>query len=135
MVFYPLPQTIENITKANPAVVTTESNHNLTTGQVIRLNIPKQYGMQELDHQIAIITIISDTMFSLQKTQVPPAVDIDSRQFQSFTNVGTGTPPQIIPIGAGPTPQLNTFSQRINNTCASELDDALTNISTTEIPF
>lgn len=130
MVFYPLPQTITAITQANPAVVTTDSNHNLTTGQVIRLNIPKPYGMQELDHQTAIITVVSVTMFSLQKTQVPPAVDIDSRQFQAFTNVGTGTPPQIIPIGNGPTPQLNTFSQRINNTCVSTVEDAYTNIST-----
>ena len=131
MVFYPLPQTIADITQANPAVVTTDSNHNLTTGQVIRLNIPKPYGMQELDHQVAIITVISDTMFSLQKTQVPPAVDIDSRQFQDFINAGIGTPPKIIPIGSGPTPQLNTFSQRINNTCVSNIEDAYTNVSTT----
>lgn len=126
--YYPLPQTISNISQENPAVVTTTSNHNLTTGQVIRLNIPKQYGMQELNNQIAIITRISDTMFSLQKTQVPPAVYIDSSQFQPFISASTGTPPQAIPIGSGPTPQLATFSQTINNTCVSQLDDALTNV-------
>jgi len=135
MSFTPLPQQITSITQANPAVVTTLSNHNLTTGQIIRINIPAGYGMQQLNKQTASITVLSANTFSLQYSQTPPAVNIDSRIFDPFINLSTGTPAQMIPVGSGPTPITNTIPQMINNECESLIGDALANISTVEIPF
>jgi len=135
MSFTPLPNTITAITKANPAVVTTLTNHNYPTGEVVRLIIPIAYGMQELNKTTAIITILSANTFSLQSSQIPAQLNIDSTNFQAFTNAGTGTPAQVIPIGSGPTQStmpVNFSSPLVGD---STVNDQLANISTTPIPF
>lgn len=136
MSFSPTRVAISSITQANPCVVTTSSDHNMTTGQVVRINVPKNYGMVELNHLSASITVLSATTFSLQYNQVPPTVNVDSTNYTAFTIPSNPSfTAEVLPIGSGPTPQSNTSWEVTNNICIDTLDDAVTNISTTEIPF
>lgn len=136
MTFSPHRYAISGITKANPAVVTTATANVLTTGQVVRLHVPQNYGMIELDNKIFSITVLTNMTFSLQYTQVPPAVNVDSSSYRTFT---IPSKPQftaeVICVGAGPTPILSPALYKTNNVCESLFDDALANDSTVEIPF
>jgi hypothetical protein len=137
MSYTPTLLTIISITQANPAVVTVSEDHNMTTGQVVRVRIPKPYGMQEINGQLVQITTLSATTFSLQYSLCNPmgAVNVDSTNFQAFSDVGTGTPPQVFPVGSGPTPVTSPQVYANNGTCVSPLDDAWTNIATVNEPF
>jgi hypothetical protein len=136
MSFTPVRIPIETISNSNPGIVTTSTDHNLTTGQVVRLHVPQNYGMVELNNILCIITVLSATTFSIQATQVPPSVDINTSFFPTF--VIPSNPrftAEVLPVGSGPTPITNTEPQQINNVCDSLLGDAYDNISTTPIPF
>lgn len=137
MSYTPTLMTITSITRASPAVVTVSADHNMTTGQVVRITIPKAYGMQELNKQLVQITVLSARTFSLQYSQCNPigAINVNSSDFQAFSNVGTGTPPQVFPVGSGPTPVTSPQVYATNGTCVSPLDDAWTNIATINEPF
>lgn len=135
MTFVPNRTLITAITQALPGVVTCASAHNLTTGQVVRFNIPKAYGMQELNNRLAQITYISSVSFSIQQSQVPSNIPIDTTNFQAFTNAGTGTPAAITAVGSAPTPLLNTAGQILEAQATSTLDDQTVNNSTIPIPF
>jgi hypothetical protein len=127
---------ISNISNANPAVVTTSTNHNLTTGQVVRLHVPIGYGMTALNQVQAIITVLTPTTFSLQETQVPVAVNINTLPFDAFITVSNPrNTAEVIPMGAGPTPIQTVSWEQQNNVCVSLLDDATVNLDTSEIPF
>lgn len=127
---------IQTISNAYPAVVTTTTNHNLTSSQVVRLVVPQDYGMIQLNAAQVIITVLGATTFSIQTTQVPVAVSIDSRNFDPFVTASNpGLTAQVLPMGAGPTPLSSTPFEQINHPCVSLLDDATVNISTSEIPF
>ncbi len=76
-IFQPALRLITNITKAAQAVVTTSFDHDYISGVIIRFNIPRAYGMTELDSKTGIVTVLSDTTFS---------VDIDTREFNAFVN-------------------------------------------------
>ncbi len=136
MSFSPDRVPISGITQANPAVVTTGVNHNLTTGQVVRLHVPSTYGMVQLNQRQVSVTVLTPTTFSIQVTLVPPAVNIDSTQFVAFT---TPTNPQftaeVLPIGSGPTPITTNPIAILRNSCDTPIADATVNISTTPIPF
>ncbi len=58
---------ITAITQAFPMVVSiTDSDYNTyTVGQLVRLNIPASYGMQQANGQVGRITLVSGTNFSL----------------------------------------------------------------------
>jgi hypothetical protein len=135
MTFVPTRYLVSSITQASPAVVTTSTPNIYTTGQVIRFNIPPAYGMQELNNKLAIITVINNTTFSLQQSQVPPAVDLNSTNFQAFVNAGTGTPAAVVSVGSGPTPSLAPSDLLQRSECVSKLDDATTNVALTNQPF
>lgn len=137
MTFTPDRIPISNVTQANPAVVTTSTNHNLSTGQVVRINVPQGWGMTQLNKTVCIITVLNSTNFSLQKSQTPPYfINVDTTQFSAFT---TPSKPkftaEVLPIGSGPTPVTNTVSQTVKSECEDLLDDAVFNDSISPIPF
>ena len=68
------------ITQANPAVVTTASDHNLTTGD--QVFIEGCVGMVDINDQIHTITVLTTTTFSLD--------GVDSSAFTAHT-AGTGS--------------------------------------------
>jgi hypothetical protein len=136
MTFSPQRLTITNITQADPAVVTTDPNHNLTTGQVVRVHVPVNYGMFQLNNLLASITVLSPDTFSLQYSQVPVEVNVNSTNYPAFISPSNpGFTAEIIPVGAGPTPITAIPWQIQNNLCVSLVEDATRNNSTTEIPF
>jgi hypothetical protein len=134
MTFTPTVVSISSITQSNPAVLSTNSDHNLYTGNVVRLRIPFYYGMQELNNKQLSVTILSSTTISLQYSQCP-FINVDSRSFGAFTNLGTGTPAQLIPMGASATPVTQPGPLVTNGTCISNIDDALMNIATVNPPY
>lgn len=136
MTFSPPRVAISAITQANPCVVSTSANHNLVTGAVVRLHVPKNYGMVPLNNNLYIVTVLSSTTFSLQATQVPPAVNIDSSAFPAFTIPSNpGFTAEVISVGSGPSPVTNVSWQVTNNFCDSSLADASQNIALVNQPF
>lgn len=136
MTFAPGRVAISAITQANPCVVTTASNHNLTTGQVVRMHVPKNYGMVNLNQNTYSVTVLTPTTFSLQVSQIPPAINVNSTNFPAFTTPSNpGFTAEVLSVGAGPTPLTNTTWQMTNNACESQVYDATQNIDTMEIPF
>ena len=61
---HPKEKKVTAITKASPAVVTTETAHNLTTGA--KVSIHTQTGMTEINNKTYLVTVINATQFSLQ---------------------------------------------------------------------
>jgi len=135
MTFSPGPSLITDITRAIPPVVTTDSDHNLSTGEVIRLIVPKDYGMTQLNNTTCIITRLSDTTFSCQSSLIPSSVDLDTRSYTAFINAGTGTPAQVIPIGSGPSQSSLPTLYSSPLVGESTLNDTVLNIATVNQPF
>lgn len=94
--FYPKTRTISVITAANPAVVTTTVSHSYAVGQKVRMQVPSEYGMTQMNGLWATITAITASTFT---------TDIDSTAFTAFawpvTAVAAAgfTPAQVIPFG------------------------------------
>jgi len=95
--FYPKWRTISKITAANPAVVTTTVRHGYAVGQKVRLDVPSEYGMTQMNGLWATITAVpSVSTFT---------TDIDASAFTTFawplTAVAAAgfTPAQVIPFG------------------------------------
>lgn len=137
MTFSPQRVAISGISQANPCVVSTSQNHNLVTGQVVRLHVPPAFGMFPLNNGAFSVTVLSNTSFSIQYTQVPPGLDVDSRNYPAF--IAEVTNPQftaeVLSIGCGPTPISGTNWQITNQVTASKFDDATRNIATVNQPY
>lgn len=89
--FQPVMREITNITNSYPAVITTSLNHNYLTGLLVRLYIPLNCGMVQVDHFQGPITRIDATHFS---------VDLDTINFDTFNvPVDTTQWPQVVPFG------------------------------------
>lgn len=137
MTFNPERLVISGITQANPCVITTSTDHNLSSGQLVRVHVPLNYGMVELNNLIASIVILSATTFSIYYSQTPPVpIPVNSTTFNAFSIPSNPQfTAEIIPMGSGPSPITNTQWQVNNNFCDSLLGDATINDSTTPIPF
>ena len=99
---------IDSITQSNPCVVTTEVNHNLTTGD--QVNFFGVGGMTELNGTLAFVTVITPNSFSLN--------GVDSTGFTAFTSGGYVSTAElakmsidIITNDTGHKTQLNNLSQ------------------------
>ena len=92
--FKPKNRVIANITAANPGVVTTLVDHTYQTGQKVRIHVPAECGMIELDGKLVTVTRVSSSTFS---------IEIDTSAYTAFTfPVYTDTPftpASIIPVG------------------------------------
>ena len=75
-VFQPAMRIISAITNAFPAAVTTTFAHQYVTGTIIRLDIPKGYGMVQANQLFGPITVTGDTTFT---------IPIDTTHFDAFT--------------------------------------------------
>jgi len=66
---------IKAITNDNPAEITTTFDHDYATGDIVRLNIPKWFGMREADKLVGTITVTGTTTFT---------IDLDTSSFNTF---------------------------------------------------
>lgn len=129
MTFTPTRVSISNITQANPGVVTTSPNHNMTTGQIVRMHVPQTYGMIELNQKLVSITVLSANTFSMQYSQVTPPINVDTTNFAAFSVPSTSQfTAEVLAVGSGPTPKLSPQTYVVNNVCESNVDDAITNV-------
>lgn len=94
-IYKPAVRDITAITNAFPLQVTTSFAHSYLTGLIVRLLIPRNFGMVVLDKVQGMITVTSDTTFTM---------DINSTSFDPFVvpadQPGANyTPAQVVPIG------------------------------------
>ena len=92
-VFQPSMRIIASITNSNPCLVTTTFAHQYVTGTIVRFDIPYADGMQQLNQQIAPITVTGSTTFT---------VSIDTTLFTPFAVPVSANPPiqyaQVVPM-------------------------------------
>lgn len=93
-VFQPAMRIIASITKASPALVTTTFAHNYETGEILRINIPPGFGMQQANQLYAPIIVTGSTTFTIA---------IDTTKFDTFSAASTFPDnqqyAQVTPIG------------------------------------
>ena len=92
---FPSMVLIEDITRAQNAVVTFVEDHDFLINEIIGLRVSKPYGMVEINNkQAKVLDITSDSV----------TVDVDSTEFTAFTVpvslIGT-TPPCAVPSSSG----------------------------------
>ena len=123
--YYPRDRYITNITQANPAVVTMSVAHDFQVGEKVRILVPPEFGMVEMNGLLGTITAVahSATVNSI-------TLDIDSSGFTAWGwNQVPSTPSsaraalginfaQVVPVGEAATQPY-----------ANLLDDATRNVS------
>lgn len=124
--FYPVNRSITKITQASSALVTMAVTHGFTVGQKVRMIVPEEYGMVEMDNLLATITAIGTADGDGATNTI--TLDIDSSAFSAFafptsalaaTGVGVA---QVVPVGEAATSPYENL-----------LDDATDNISITGV--
>lgn len=88
--FIPNRQTVQNITNGNPAVVTTTQANGYHNGLFVRIVLPRDWGMQQVNGGVYQVTILSPTTFS---------INVNTTNFDSFTSGSARQVPQVIPVG------------------------------------
>jgi len=102
----PAANTITAITNANPAVITTATDHGYSTGYNVRIVFPfpyaKSFGMIQINEQIGTITVLSDNTFS---------ININTTGYDTFVVGTTLENAQVIPIGQYTNTDLDDSTQ------------------------
>ena len=90
-------QTIQSITNANPAVLTTVKNHNYVPGMMVRFLIPSRFGMQLLNAITCQVLLVTSNTLTLK---------VDTSNTTAFAYPSplpsAYTPPSVIPNSSGP---------------------------------
>lgn len=92
LTYTPRRAVILTITNALNAVVTTTAPNTFIEGEIVRLYIPPNYGMEAIDRMITIVSPLNDTDF---------VTEINTLNLGTF-NLAPPTGslcPQVIPIG------------------------------------
>jgi hypothetical protein len=93
-IYYPQYRYIANITRASNAVVTCTVDHGFTVGQKVRMVVPSEFSMIEMDGLQATITAVTSSTITL---------DIDSSSFTAFTFAlpadAPFSPALVVPLG------------------------------------
>lgn len=98
-IYYPRRRTITKITRAVQAVITMSVTHGYVVGQKVRLIVPAQYGMVEMNNLLGTIVAVDLTT----TTGNSITVDIDSTAFTVFawplSAAGSFSRAEVIPVG------------------------------------
>lgn len=93
-VYQPAMRIIQSISQSVQATVTTTFAHQYQTGEIVRIVIPPGFGMQQINQQVAPITVTGATTFTLP---------INTTYFDTFSTPSTQPLneqyAQVIPIG------------------------------------
>jgi hypothetical protein len=113
--FYPRSRTITAISQAASAVIQLSVTHGYTVGQKVRILVSADYGMTEINNQLATITAISTANNTI-------TVNIDTTGYTAFAYPTSAiaalgvTQPQIVPVGeAAVTPYGNLLDDATIN--------------------
>lgn len=87
--FIPYRNIVDNITNANPAVVTCTEDHGYEAGIYIRLVMALDSNMYELNNEVYLATILTSDTFS---------IPVNTSSFLTFES-DTDQPSQVIPVG------------------------------------
>ena len=88
--FQPAMREIIGITNTEPTIIATSFDHQYYTGLIVRLDIPKEYGMDQLNGWIGLIKVLTPTQF---------AIDIDATFYTPYIAAGASQSPQVVPVG------------------------------------
>lgn len=98
-IFYPRRRTITKITKATQAVVTLSVTHGYKVGQLVRMVVPSEYGMTQMDGLQATIVAVNTTTTSGNTI----TLNVDSSSFTTFAFPATAvfpfSPAEVVPMG------------------------------------
>lgn len=114
-IFYPRRRYITNITQAASAVITMSVTHQFTVGQQVRLVVPPEFGMIEMNGLLGTITAISTVNNTI-------TVNINSTGFTAFAFPTSAiaangiTFAQVVPVGEAATvPYQNLLDDATDN--------------------
>lgn len=119
--YYPRWRYITAITQASSAVVTLSVTHGFTVGQLVRLIVPSEFGMTQMNGLLGTVTAISTVANTI-------TLDIDSTSFSAFAFPSSATAAagitfaQVVPVG-----------EAASGSYANLLDDATDNQSVTGV--
>jgi hypothetical protein len=88
--FTPYSNVIIAISNTNPAIVVTLTDHGYDDGLFVRLLVPLNCGMQQIQGQTGEITVLAPNAFSLP---------IDSTNYDAFAYTSSDQVAQAIPVG------------------------------------
>lgn len=90
LTFTPISRIVASITKSNPGVVTTTTDHGYLDGLYVRFYFPVNFGMYQVSGNVYQITVLTDDTF---------AINADTRTYDTFNAaLSTRQSPQVIPI-------------------------------------
>jgi hypothetical protein len=90
-IYMPAMREITAITLEENALVTTSFDNGYLDGAIVRIDVPQEYGMQQINHLTGTIAIVSPTSFH---------INIDTRTFDAF--IAPVLPlqvAQVVPVG------------------------------------
>ncbi|CAB4121108.1 hypothetical protein UFOVP9_6 [uncultured Caudovirales phage] len=98
--FYPVNRSITSITQAANAVVTLSVTHGYQVGQVVRMNIPSIFGMQQMNNIQATIIAVNTATTGSGANSI--TLNVNSSSFNAFAFPLTAnypfTPAQTVPM-------------------------------------
>ena len=103
--FIPSSNLIISITQSNPAVIQTYTPHGFKDGLVVRVLVPSNCGMTQLDQMVCEIRVVGPTTF---------AIPVNTTNFDVFAYSSLLAFAQVIPIGE-PTNTLDSAEANANN--------------------
>ena len=106
--------TISSVTQANPAVVTTATNHNLVTGDYVRFT--NVTGMHQLDTLVFQVTVLTATTFS---------ITLDTSAFATAGSGGQITQLQRLSIMFPRNLLITSITQAVNAVVTTSFDHGI----------
>jgi hypothetical protein len=92
--YQPAMRIITDITRGPTTTITTSPDHDYVTGLIVRLYVPRNYGMIQINNFVGIITVLSSDSFSMV---------LDTTTYDSF--LAPASPPYyretalVVPVG------------------------------------
>lgn len=95
--FDPRVRIIINITAANPAVITTSTNHGYAAGERIRIRVPSGWGMTEANDVLVTIASVTATTIT---TDLDTSSGFTTFAYPTSAAAAAGISyPQVVPVG------------------------------------
>ena len=92
--YQPAMRLVTDITRAVITVITTSFDHDYETGLIVRLYVPRNYGMTQINHHVGAITVLTGDTFSM---------DLNTSAYDAF--IIPSNPPYyretalVVPVG------------------------------------